>query len=130
MAYQLTEIALKFLKFAAVGCTGLIIDFAVTYGLKEKLHVNKYIANSAGFVLAASSNFFLNRIWTFGSSDPMVSLQYAKFIAVSIVGLFLNNLILSILHERLKFNFYLAKLTAIGAVLVWNFSANFFFTFN
>jgi len=48
---------LKFIKFCAVGFSGMVIDFGTTWLLKERARVNKYIANSAGFVLAATSNY-------------------------------------------------------------------------
>ena len=130
MIEKITPLALKFSKFALVGMSGLIIDFAVTFVLKEKLKINKYIANSIGFVLAATNNYLFNRIWTFRNDHPDVPVQYVKFIAVSLIGLILNNAILKLLHDRLKLNFYIAKLIAIGIVLFWNFTANLFFTFN
>ncbi|OQC33736.1 MAG: GtrA-like protein [Bacteroidetes bacterium ADurb.Bin057] len=48
---------LKFIKFCVVGASGMVVDFGVTWILKEKLKVNKYIANSTGFILAATSNY-------------------------------------------------------------------------
>ena len=60
-------IIIKFLKFCVVGFSGMLIDFGTTWLLKEQARVNKYIANSTGFVLAATSNYIWNRIWTFES---------------------------------------------------------------
>lgn len=130
MIEKIIPLALKFSKFALVGMSGLIIDFGLTYVLKEIIKINKYVANSIGFVLAATNNYLLNRIWTFRNDNPYVSVQYLKFIAVSLIGLILNNAILKLLHDRMKLNFYIAKLIAIGIVLFWNFTANLFFTFN
>jgi len=107
----------------------MIIDFGVTYLFKEKVKANKYIANSLGFISAASSNYVLNRIWTFQSSDPGVTGQYLKFIGVAAIGLGINNLIIYLLSDRLHLNFYLSKLIAIVIVTVWNFLMNYFFTF-
>ena len=123
------ELIFTFLKFALVGLSGLAIDFALTFLCKELLKVNKYVANSIGFAVAASSNFAFNRVWTFASTDPDVSGQYLKFIAVSLIGLVLNNTILKLLHEQMKWNFYLSKLIAIGFVMTWNFAVNLVFTF-
>jgi putative flippase GtrA len=120
---------LKFLKFCAVGFSGMSIDFGTTWLLKEKLKVNKYIANSCGFILAASSNYVLNRIWTFESHRPQIVAEYLSFVGISAVGLLLNNLIVYIFADKLKWNFYLAKFLAIGAVTIWNFGMNFLFTF-
>lgn len=120
---------LKFFKFCAVGVTGMVLDFGATWLLKEKAGINKYIANSAGFILAASSNYILNRIWTFQSKDPDIGSQYLLFIVISLIGLGLNNFIIYILHDKLRYNFYLSKLLAIMLVTVWNFLANLLITF-
>jgi putative flippase GtrA len=119
----------KFVKFGAVGMTGMAVDFGITYLFKEKVRVNKYMANTLGFFSAASSNFVLNRIWTFQSDDPAVTFQYLRFLVIAIVGVLFSNAIIYLLHERFKWNFYLAKLISIGVVLFWNFFANYFFTF-
>jgi len=119
----------KFLKFGAVGMSGMAVDFGITYVLKERIKINKYAANTLGFLSAASTNFILNRIWTFQSDDPAVAFQYLKFLSLSIVGVMLSNGIIYLLHGRLKWNFYFAKLVSIGVVLFWNFFASYFFTF-
>lgn len=129
MIEKLAPLILKFSKFAVVGATGLIIDFAFTFVMKEKLKINRYVANSIGFISAASSNYFFNRIWTFDNSSPDISVQYIKFIAISAIGLLLSTVILGLLHEKLKLNFYGSKLVAIGIVMFWNFTANLLFTF-
>jgi putative flippase GtrA len=112
-----------------VGFSGLFVDFGTTYVFKEWLRVQKYVANSIGFTVAASTNYILNRLWTFGSTDPNIALEYTEFLIISLIGLAINNLILWIILTRLKWNFYLAKLFAIGVVTIWNFLANNFITF-
>ena len=121
---------LKFLKFAAVGATGVIVDYGFTYLFKEKFKVHKYLANSIGFTIAASTNYILNRIWTFESDNPDIAVEYGEFLVISLIGLGLNNLLLWIFHSRFNLNFYVAKLIAIGFVTIWNFLANYFITFN
>ncbi|MBQ6726937.1 MAG: GtrA family protein [Bacteroidales bacterium] len=119
----------KFLKFCVVGVTGTIIDFGLTWICKEKLKIPKFIANAIGFVVAATSNYILNRIWTWGSTNEQVGVEYVKFFGVSLIGLGLNTLILYLLHEKLKLNFWISKVFATGVVMVWNFLANHYFTF-
>ncbi|EJF10424.1 GtrA family protein [Pontibacter sp. BAB1700] len=77
---------LKFLKFGLVGFTGLVIDFGVTFLVKEKLRWNKYVANSLGFILASINNYILNRLWTFHSMDPEIGWQFSKFLLVAVAG--------------------------------------------
>lgn len=119
----------KFIKFGIVGCSGMIIDFGTTYLCKEILKTNKFLSNGIGFVLAATSNYFLNRIWTFESHNEEIGIQYAQFMIVSTIGLAINSLALFLLNEKLKWNFYLSKLFAIGITTIWNFFANLLFTF-
>jgi putative flippase GtrA len=119
----------RFLKFCVVGVTGTIIDFGLTWICKEKLKIPKFIANAIGFVVAATSNYILNRVWTWGSTNEQVGVEYVKFFGVSLIGLGLNTLILYLLHEKLKLNFWISKVFATGVVMVWNFLANHYFTF-
>ena len=119
----------KLIKFCIVGFSGLIIDFLTTWLLKEKLKTHKYLANSLGFILAVSSNYALNRIWTFESVNSSIANEYAAFLMVSLIGLLINNAILFLVHERFKQDFYLSKLIAIVLTTFWNFLANYFYTF-
>jgi putative flippase GtrA len=129
----------KFIIFSFVGFTGLLIDFFVTWLLKERLLLNKYIANGLGFITAASSNYLLNRIWTFASNDPQIAKEYITFIGISIAGLAINTLILYLMLQKFreskkapesKARFYLSKLIATAVVTLWNFFMNFFITFS
>ena len=123
------EIIAKFLKFGVVGGSGVVIDFAITWLLKEKLKVHKFIANSAGFIVAATSNYYFNRIWTFRSTNEDMTSEFSLFFFFSLIGLLINNSILYLLHEKLRIPFYFAKLLAIGITVIWNFGSNFLFNF-
>jgi putative flippase GtrA len=120
---------IKFIKFGIVGGSGVVVDFFFTWLFKEKFNVQKYVANALGFSIAASTNWFLNRIWTFNSQNPELLLEYTQFIFVSLIGLGINSLVLWLLTDKLKFNFYLSKLGAIAVTTVWNFFANYLYTF-
>ena len=120
---------IKFLKFCIVGFSGMFIDFGTTWLLKEKVRINKYIANSTGFILAATSNYIWNRFWTFHSENDKVVTEYFSFIIISLAGLAINNFIIFLLNDKLKMNFYLSKLFAIGVVTIWNFIMNYLVTF-
>ncbi len=120
---------LKFLKFGIVGGSGVVVDFFFTWLFKEKFKVQKYLANAIGFTIAASTNWFLNRIWTFESHNPEVLNEDSQFLIISLVGLAINSLVLWILTEKFKINFYVAKLGAIAVTTVWNFFANYLYTF-
>lgn len=119
----------KFIKFGLVGFSGLVVDFSITYLCKEKLRISKYLSNSLGFLFATGSNYTLNRYWTFNNHDPNTFIQFGKFFVVSLVGLALSNTLIFLLHEKLKWNFYFSKVFAILLVSLWNFFANYLYTF-
>ena len=119
----------QFFKFCVVGGSGVFVDFGVTYLCKEWLKLNKYVANSLGVLCASTSNYILNRIWTFQNENPDITGQYLRFLGIAAVGLVINNATIYVLHGRFRLNFYLAKLFAIGVVTFWNFFMNYFFTF-
>jgi putative flippase GtrA len=127
--YLTRAFLVKFIKFGVVGFSGVFVDFGTTYVCKEWLRMHKYIANSLGFIVAASSNYVLNRIWTFRSNNPDIATEYTEFFIISLVGLGLTNLIVWLIHSKMHQNFYLSKLFAIGTVTLWNFFANYYITF-
>ena len=121
---------LKFLKFGVVGFSGVFVDFGITYLMKEKFKIPKYVANAIGFSSAATTNYYFNRIWTFESTNPEVMVEFTEFFGISIIGLLINTLILWLLVSKFRMNFYVAKIFAIAVVTVWNFFANAYITFN
>jgi len=123
------EILVKILKFSIVGFSGLIIDFGLTYLFKEKYKMNKYVANSIGFTVAASSNYILNKVWTFENTSLNITSQYTSFFLIAIVGLLITNGMIYLLNQKLKWNFYFSKLIAIVLVIAWNFTLNYLYTF-
>ena len=120
----------RLFKFGLVGLSGMAIDFSVTWVCKEKLGFNKYLSSSLGFCVAVTSNFLLNRYWTFESGAQPFTTQFARFMLVSLSGLAINNLLLYLLVKKMQSNFYLLKLIVIGLVFFWNYFVNFLFTFN
>lgn len=123
------EIVIKFIKFGIVGFVGLLIDFGVTYLLKEKLKFNKFFANSIGFSLAVINNYLLNKYWSFESREHQYLREFTVFLTISIIGPLINNGIVYLLNVRYGRSFYLAKVISLAIVAFWNFFMNYFITF-
>ena len=120
---------LKFIKFSLVGFSGVFVDFGTTFICKEILKIQKYVANTCGFTLAATSNYFMNRIWTFHSSNPNMVLEFTRFFFIALIGLFINLLIIWTMNGKFKVNFYVSKFVATILVTLWNFLINAYYTF-
>ncbi|RQO66473.1 glycosyl transferase family 2 [Pedobacter sp. KBW06] len=126
---HLKKIAAKVFKFGLVGLLGTAIDFSITFLVKEVWFQNLYVANTIGFFVAASNNFYLNSSWTFGKAKKLSFSLYLTFIGVSAIGLLFHSVIIYVVHQHLHHEFYLSKCLATVLVFLWNFGANYFVTF-
>ena len=120
---------LKFVKFCMVGFSGIFVDFGCTYFFKEVVKIQKYVANAIGFTVAATTNYMLNRVWTFHSQNPHVAQEFSRFFLIALIGLAINSAIIWLMNGKFKVNFYLSKLVATVIVTLWNFMINAYFTF-
>lgn len=100
---------LKFLKFGLVGFTGLVIDFGITWICKEKLNLNKYVANGFGFLFGVTNNYFLNKYFTFDNHNPEIGLQFLSFLIIAVIGFSINTGFLYSLQKKTKINFTFVK---------------------
>ena len=115
---------LQIVKFGIAGALGLLIDFAITWLCKERLGWNFYLANVAGFLLAVTNNYFINRHWAFASNSKNIGVQFTKFLLVSAIGILLNTACIYMLHQLASIGFSSSKFIAIIIVFLWNYFAN------
>jgi putative flippase GtrA len=120
---------IRFIKFGLVGFSGLIVDFGITWIFKEKLKINKYLANSIGFLFGVTNNYFLNRYFTFQNHNPNIGNQFINFLVIAIIGFAINTGFLYLLQKKTRINFYVCKFLVTLIVFFWNFGANSFYTF-
>jgi len=80
---------MKLLKFAGVGSIGFAVDAAVMFILS--FYIAPLSARALAFWIAASSNWWLNRQFTFKGNDTTRPLQqWRRFIIVSCIGFIPN----------------------------------------
>ena len=83
------RLAEQFGRFGVVGVVGLCVDTATVYGLRPLLGL--YGAGLAAYLTAASSNWLLNRAWTFrGQGTEPAVWQWARFMVANLAGFALN----------------------------------------
>jgi predicted SAM-dependent methyltransferase len=66
----------RFLKFCMVGGTGSLITFGITYALTEYAHLWYILSLVFAVLVATTSNFILNSIWTFSVGKSMTDPDY------------------------------------------------------
>jgi putative flippase GtrA len=86
---QRAALLIEFLRFGTVGMIGFAIDNATVYGLRA--WVGLYWAGAFAYLTGATANWLCNRLWTFrGRGSGPAHRQWAKFLAVNLVGFVLN----------------------------------------
>jgi putative flippase GtrA len=108
-------------KFGVVGATGYVINLAVYIAL---LGLGAHIAAAISFVVAASSNYWWNRHWTFASQKGHFGYQGMRFFVVSLVALAVNQLWLVVFIDWLGWGKIVSQAVAIVLVIPLNFLGN------
>jgi putative flippase GtrA len=137
----------RFLRFAVVGTIGAVVDFGIMNLLTQKAGMNLVAAGTISFISAVTSNFIWNRYWTYPESRSRpIAKQLAMFFIVNIAGMLIRLPILRYAEAPVRTFFtdlnrklplgteFLAKNTtlalAVGIVMLWNFFANRYWTYN
>jgi len=83
-------VLMEFLRFGVVGTIGFVVDTAVLYaGLA--LGLGLYGGRAVSYLVAATTTWALNRLWTFrGRGNGPVHQQWALFLLVNLVGFAMN----------------------------------------
>jgi dolichol-phosphate mannosyltransferase len=86
----------QFARFCAVGASGYAVNLAV-YAALLAAGAHYLVAAAIAFLVAATSNYVWNRIWTFRASESPVLGQGARALVVSALSLGANQLFLVVL---------------------------------
>jgi len=120
----------EFFKFALVGLLGTLINIGVLYLFTEFFGVYYVISAIFAFIIAATSNFFFNKVWTFKERiSDSIAKKYASFFAVSVTALLVNLFFLYLFTEFFGVYYILSQIIAIGISLIINFLGNKIWTF-
>lgn len=84
----------QFVKFCIVGASSTVISFGIFNILYQKFNFPLVSAVTIAFLLSVMNGFLWNRRWTFKEARHMPAHeQTMKFLAVNMVGWFLNTTI-------------------------------------
>jgi dolichol-phosphate mannosyltransferase len=121
----------QFMKYSIVGASGFVINMAVYSFMVKAVGLHYMAAAVVSFTAAVTSNFILNKYWTFSNPQGAVSRQARRFLIVSIASLIPNLLILRVLMEIMVSSNALgvdraivSQAIAITICTVLNFSGN------
>ena len=121
---------IQFFKYCVGGGIAFIVDFSLLYIFTEYAGFWYLWSATLSFAVAALVNYLIQRFWTFKSKEKRAVRQFLLFMAVQIVGLFINNTTMYSLVEYLGLWYIFSKAVAAIIVLIWNFWASKMFVFN
>jgi putative flippase GtrA len=90
---RLSPTARQLVRFCVVGASGYAVNLAV-YAALLAAGVHYAAAAAGSFLVAASSNYVLNRQWTFDAKHERLASQSLRALAVSAISLGANQLCL------------------------------------
>ena len=120
-------------RFYTVGASGLLVNYSISFSLADGLQVNISYLNATliGIISSITSNFFLNKIWTFEDKDFSLwqtLKQYGKFAAISSMGAAIQIVMVYTLIDS-GFSYGLSLLVAVVIASISNFLLNKKWTF-
>jgi putative flippase GtrA len=118
----------QFATFTGVGLIAAVAHFGVLIVLVEGGDIRPVIATLWAFLAGVAVSYLLNRRYTFRSGRPHRAAA-PRFFAVSAGGFALNGAVMWFLIESWGVPYLIAQVVATAFVLIWNFSANRWWTF-
>jgi len=125
----------EFALFCAVGLLGVVVDLTTVVALKEGLDLDTRLCAVGGFSVAVTSNYALNRRWTFRHARELPLLpSYATFVGASLLGLSVRittvHLLMRVPGMELGHGYIFSNLVGIAGATLFNFAGAKFFAFD
>ena len=107
----------KLVKFGIIGVGAFLIDFGILIFMTEVLGIHSLISNCISFSVSVIFNYIMSMKFVFESKLENKKVEFLVFLVLSIIGLGINEMILSV--KLLDYRFM--KVIATGIVMCFNF---------
>lgn len=118
-------------KYYAVGASGILVNLGLLYYLTEYVGLWYFLSYVLAISVSITSNFVLNKFWTFTDSidSQRMIVMYVKFVSVSMLGMAVQLGSIYVLVESVAVYYMLAALISICIAGAINFIINRRWTF-
>ena len=130
------RISVRFLskaaRFFTVGASGLGVNYLTSLLFSSSLDMWYIHATILGIMFSISSNFVLNKYWTFEDRDftpKRTAIQYGKFVGFSSIGALVQLGMVYYLVDGFSLSYPIALVLAVGTAAFSNFVLNKKWTF-
>ena len=109
-------------RFGIVGVIAFVIDYGLLYILTEKCGIYYLVSSLISFGVSVIFNYIASVIWVFDVDKRKSKVKnFVYFIALSVVGLAINELIMWLGVDKMHIYYMLVKLFATAIVMIFNF---------
>ena len=129
---ELLHLSWSIMRYGIVGASNTLLDAGLYAILTRSIAwLGQYylVANFFSFAVTTVWSFHWNRKWTFRVKGGRLRTQYVRFLAISVVGLLLSELVLWISVDALHLHDLVGKIITIPVVFLWNFIMHLSWTF-
>ena len=111
----------NFFLYLVVGFVGTLIEWIIFYMLNRFLNWHYFTSTSLAFIVSTFANLFLGKLLVFKNTHLNLIEEMAKIYIASLIGLFLNLVIMFFVINKFNISSMYAKILASAMVLFWNF---------
>jgi putative flippase GtrA len=118
----------SFLKYALIGCLGLVVDMGLFYFFTKVLSINYLVSNVMSSSLAVLHNFILNSWITFKVKDKLL-LRFISFYSIALAGMAVSSGMLALFIEVFHMDDMISKAISVFVVALLQYFVNKKWTF-
>lgn len=129
---QSVKFVSKAARFFSVGASGLGVNYLTSILVTSSLDIWYIHATILGIMFSITSNFFLNKYWTFEDRDftaKRTAIQYSKFAGFSSIGALVQIGMVYYLVDELSMSYPVSLVLAVATAAFSNFILNKKWTF-
>lgn len=115
-------------RFLLVGVINTLVGLGTIYSAMYFLGMGVVFANALGYSIGIVVSFSLNKTWTFGSRDRIVS-TFPRYLLVLAVAYAANLATVLFVHARFDINAYLAQAMGVLPYTTIGFLGSRYFAF-
>jgi putative flippase GtrA len=119
----------RFIRYAVVGVSTLLIDLGLLYIATAIFHIPYYLSTAFSFFIAININYFISRAHIFKKSERKIHHGYVYFLGIAVCGAIATTGLVVVLVTYLKLYFLIARVLVAGVVGIANYLINLYFNF-
>ena len=118
-------------KFYIVGGIGLIVNYLISYFIFTTFHIDHIQSSIFGIIVSLTSNFLLNKLWTFQDRRikyDIVLRQYVKYFIFNSVGVIIQvSIVAGFAKTSIDYGYIVIIAISIASILNYIVNKKFIF---